>query len=325
MATAPVAPAASRDKTLYVAILGLVILLGWVYWPTLALMIQTWSSDPQYSHGYLVPVFAALLLWLRRGRAHFERWQPSWWGVALVVAGGLIRLAGGVLSSEWLDSAALLPCVAGLVLVLGGGAALGWSWPAIAFLAFMIPLPYRVAHALSGPLQQMATELSGLTMQTLGLPALAEGNTILLDGHRIAIVEACSGLSMLITFGALATGFAIIVRRPLLDRILLLLSAIPIAILANVLRITATGVALHTAGQRLADTLFHDLAGWLMMPLALAMLALELRLLDILLVMPPQRRLRPPIPGVGDLAARNLPPRSAQRRPRSVSSPPAGV
>jgi exosortase len=304
------------------AVLVLGGLVAWVYWPTLQLLVQTWTSDPQYSHGYLVPVFAVFLLWYRRSRADFANWHVSWWGVALLAAAGLIRMAGGFLSFDWLDAMALLPCLAGLALLLGGRPALAWSWPAIAFLAFMVPLPYRLAHSLSGPLQALATQMSGYLMQMLGLPAFVEGNTILLDGHRIAVVEACSGLSMLITFGALATAFAILVRRPMLDRVLFVLSAIPIAIVANVCRISATGVAMHTAGPELADKIFHDLAGWLMMPLAIGLLALEMKLLDVLLVAPAPSRVRPPIPGVaaGQTAPPAPPARGAQRQRQSVTA-----
>jgi exosortase len=273
-------------------------LLAWVYWPTLGLLAEVWRADPQYSHGFLVPAFAAYLLWARRDRAGFAGWRTSWWGVGWIAAAGLLHLAGAYLAFDWLDAMALLPCLAGLAVLLGGRPALAWSWPAIGFLAFMVPLPYRVAHSLSGPLQRIATDLSGYTMQMLGLPALVEGNTILLNGTRLAVVEACSGLSMLIVFAALSTAAAVVVRRPLLDRIILLCSAIPIAILANVVRITATGVAVCLAGPRLADVLYHDLAGWLMMPLAIGMLALVLKVLDFLLVVARDRRPPVRVPGV---------------------------
>jgi exosortase len=280
-------------------VLGLSGLLLWVLWPTLALFLETWQADPQYSHGYLVPAFSAYLLWSRRAGADFTHWQTSWWGVAALAAAGLLRLAGAYLSFDWLEGISLLPLLAGLALLLGGRAALKWSWPAVAFLAFMVPLPYRVAHSLSEPLQRLTTEWSGAALQTLGFPAIVEGNTILMGTARIAVVEACSGLSMLLVFGALATAAAIVVRRPLLDRVVLLLCAAPIAVVANIIRITATGVALATGGQRLADLIFHDLAGWLMMPLAVVMLVLVTKLLDVLLVSPPKQAPAPPLPGLG--------------------------
>jgi exosortase len=285
------------ERPLPAALIALGGLLAWVYLPTLEQFLTTWSSDPQYSHGYLVPLFSAYLLWARRSRAGISSWQTSWWGVAWIAAACLIRMAGAYFSSDWLDAVSLLPCLAGLAVLLGGWPALAWSWPAILFLVFMIPLPFRVAHGLSGPLQTLATQASGWTLQTLGLPALVEGNTILLDGQQIAIAEACNGLAMLIVFVALAMAMAIVIRRPLLDRIVVLFSAVPVALLANVIRITATGILYAKAGRYWGDLVFHDLAGWLMMPLAIGILLLVLKVLDLLLVTPPARRVRPPIPG----------------------------
>jgi exosortase len=187
---------------------------------------------------------------------------------------------------EPLETMSLLPTVFGLVLLVGGWSVLAWSWPALAFLAFMLPLPFSIESALALPLRRIATEISTYVLQTLGCPASAEGNIIYIDDIRLGVEEACSGLGMLMTFFALATALAMIVQAPLYDRLILIASAVPIAILANVIRISATGVAYHLAGREssLAQMIYHDLAGWLMMPLALAMLWLELKFLANLLI-----------------------------------------
>jgi exosortase/archaeosortase family protein len=126
-------------------------------------------------------------------------------------------------------------------------------------------------------------------LQTLGLPALAEGNTILLGDVRIGIVEACSGLSMLVVFIALATAAALLLRRPLWEKLLLVGSALPIALLANVARITVTALLHEMVGDEEADAFFHDWAGWFMMPLAVALILAELRLGTWLLQTPAAR------------------------------------
>jgi len=130
-------------------------------------------------------------------------------------------------------------------------------------------------------LRRMATQMSTYVLQTLGCPAMAEGNIIYIDDIQLGVAEACSGLGMLMTFFALATALALIVNASLPNRLVLVASAIPIAILANVIRISATGVAYHLGGKEseLAQMIYHDLAGWLMMPLALGMLWLELKFL----------------------------------------------
>jgi exosortase len=257
--------------------------LVWAYWPKFADLAECWSHNSTYSHGYLVPFFALALLWLRRGQLAEVRPQLTWWGVPLLAAAAALRLGGAYFFVTWAENVSLLPALAGLAVLLGGGRGLRWSWPAIAFLAFMIPLPYQVEAALPYPLQRLATLASTYTLETLGFPALAEGNVILLNDVRIGVVEACSGLSMLFIFFALSTAVASVSRRPLLDRLIIVASAIPIALAANTVRIVATGILHETVGSRLANLVFHNLAGWLMMPLALAMLGLELLILSRLL------------------------------------------
>lgn len=275
-----------REPTLWLAmVLGLVI--AWVYWPTIAEMSDSWSTDPRYSHGYLVPAFALFLL-LRSGSAGASSAKSTagggLWGLLLLGGGLALRLAGARYFFSWAEGISLLPTLAGFALLVGGKGGLRRSWPAIAFLGFMVPLPYQVEVAMGEPLQRLATKASTYAMQTLGLPALAEGNVIHLNETDIGVVEACSGLSMLFTFFAVATGAAIVIDRPWLDRILVVLSAVPIAILVNIIRITTTGILHATVGGPVADMVFHDLAGWLMMPIALVILWAEIALLGKLLI-----------------------------------------
>lgn len=267
--------------------------LLWAYWPSLAGMAGRWADDPRYSHGYLVVAFSAVLLVLRREQLTSIRPCPSWWGVALIAAGSGLRLLGTYVYFDWLDGVSLVPCLAGLCALVWGRGALRVAAPAIAFLAFMVPLPFRLEQALGGPLQQVATLISTSTLQTLGLSAVSEGNTIVMEHARIGVVEACSGLSMMILFFALATGVAMLIQRPLVDRLLIVASAAPIAVVANIARITVTGVLHETVGERVANIVFHDLAGWLMMPLGLTLLGLELQLLAWLFIEPTPER---PIP-----------------------------
>ena len=179
-----------------------------------------------------------------------------------------------------------LPCLAGLWLLIGGRTAWRWGWPAIAFLAFMVPLPYTLSLSLAGPLQRLATLASTFLLQTIGMPAVAEGNVILLNEVEVNVVEACSGLRMLVVFFAFATAVALIVKRPLWEKLLLVASAIPIALVVNIMRITATGLLYETVSGAAAKLVFHDLAGWLMMPVALALLGLELQFLKRLVIEP---------------------------------------
>jgi exosortase len=268
--------------SLSIAALGASVL--WASWPTLGALMQRWSSDPQYSHGYVVPVLALLVLWHRRAQFPTILQQPSWWGIALLLLAGGLRLGSAFFLFNWLDAVSLLPALAGSCLLLGGWPLLRWAWPAVAFLIFMVPLPFQAEISLAQPLQSLATTASTFALQTLGFPAVADGNMILIDDTRLGVSEACSGLSMLMTFFALSTAVALVIRRPLLDRILIIFSAIPIGVLVNIARITVTGILYRTVGLEIGKVVFHDLAGWLMMPLALGLLSLELQLLSRLFV-----------------------------------------
>jgi exosortase len=256
-----------------------VLVLTWVYWPTLASLVGRWGTDPQYSHGYLVPLFALFLLWFRRTLMPAGPGSPSWWGLPLLLLALLARFAGIYLYLDWLAAVSLVPCVAAVFLLVGGLPALRWAWPAVLFLIFMVPLPFQAEVALAHPLQRVATRASTYTLQTLGFTAFAEGNVIRLGQVRIGVVEACSGLSMLVIFFALSAAVILLVRRPWYEKAVIFFSAIPIAVVVNVLRITVTGILHKTVSSRLADLVFHDLAGWLMMPVALGLMWCELRLL----------------------------------------------
>jgi exosortase len=265
----------------------------WAYWSTLAGLAWRWNVDPQYSHGFVVPLVAAGLIWLRRDRMMQADTGPSWLGLPLVLLAAALRLGAARLYFEWLDWLSVLPAVAGLVLLCGGRGVWKCAWPGVLFLSFMLPMPYRLETALAGPLQSLATTMSTFCLQTLGFPAVAEGNLIIINESTVGVAEACSGLRMLVVFVACAAAVAIVVNKPLWERGFLLLSAFPIAIICNVTRITVTGILFETVGRTWGKLVFHDLSGWLMMIMAVAMLKLEVWCLNHALIAPPPRAVVP--------------------------------
>lgn len=253
---------------------------GWAYGSTLVETAERWRTDPQYSHGWLVPLFSAYLLYRRRAQVPAAGFRPRWWGLAVVLAAVALRGLGYALYQPWLDAVSLLVCVGGVAATVGGWPAVKWAGPAVLFLAFMIPLPFRLQFALGGSLQSVATAASTYLLQTAGVPAIAEGNVILLSETRIGVVEACNGLSMLVTFFALAAGFALLIDRHWLYAAAMAAAAVPIAVAANVLRITVTGLLYEANQNKIAQVVFHDVAGWLMMPLGVGLLFALLWFLD---------------------------------------------
>lgn len=269
-------------------VLGLIVVVLSSYAGPLAKLAQRWSREPDYSHGFLVPVFSAVLLWHRRKIIAVGATKGSWWGLAFIAVAGTMRWGAKFLLYPLLETFSLIPCLVGVTLLIGGIQALKWAWPSIAFLVFMVPLPSAFAGLLSHPLQQVATISSTWLLQTLGLTAISRGNVISLPSGQIGVVEACSGLRMLMLFLAITVGASFLINRPLWEKVFVSLSALVIAVLTNILRITVTAVLYEFAGAELAEKVFHDLAGWLMMPVAMLLLMLELYVLSKLLVTPDQ-------------------------------------
>ncbi len=266
-------------------VVGALAAIAWAYWPTIVEMGERWVEDPQYSHGFLVPVFSGYLLWSHRKGILGKSLVGSWWAIAFLAAGFALWGLGTHFFFNWFCEVSMLIALAGLAVAIGGWTALRWSWQAILFLGFMVPIPYRLQTVMGGRLQQIATSMSTYAIQTLGAPAIREGNVILINDVKIGVVEACNGLGMLMTFFAIST--AMVMLLPSLAkwiRAVLLFSAIPVAIFANVVRITATGLLMNASQMRAAHVVFHDIAGLLMMPLAIVILFVEIRFLKMLLV-----------------------------------------
>jgi len=252
------------------------------YWSAMATLVQRWYHDPDYLHGFLVPIFAAILLWYRRdmlGEAGSGE-HGSRWGLLLIAVAGAMRMISAYYYYTLLDPASLIPCLAGLTLFVGGWKALRWAWPSIVFLIFMVPLPGFVAGRLGGPLQHLATVASTFLIQTIGISAVAEGNVISLADSQIGVAEACNGLRNMMLFLTVCVGLVFISRRTVAEKVIIVLSSAVIALLANVVRITVTAILHQMVSHQAATTLYHDLAGAFMMPLAVVFLWLELAYLN---------------------------------------------
>jgi len=277
-AAAPAEPASKADRkirwTSAAAAASIAAAATWAYWPVLVALERTWAQQADYSHGYLVAPLAALFLWVRRDQAPHTPASLAWGGLALLMLGLGMRLAGALWYLPALESWSLPLCLAGVAWFLGGRKFVRWSLPAIAFLAFMLPLPYRAEQMLSRPLQVVATRASCWLLECLGEPAIDEGNVIVMRDARLFVAEACSGIRIFISVLALAYAYTALLNRRWWCKACLLVSVLPVAIAVNVLRITITGLLHAYAADETAQRFAHDISGWAMLPVAALMLAI---------------------------------------------------
>lgn len=261
----------------------LLVALALSYVPTFSSLIERWISDDNYNYGFLVVPIAAFILWNRRDLlpklgADFK---PVWPALGVVVVLLLARYWLYERNEGYLENLTFLPVIVASTLLFGGWAMLRFAWPAIAFLIFMYPLPERLNGLLSYNLQSFATTASCSILQMIGRPAIYEGNIILIPGYTLEVARACSGLSMLLTFVALITAMVIIDKNlSLWQRIVLLISSVPIALASNVIRIIVTALCYPIFGPIRVEKFAHDFAGWAMMPIGLLMAWAEIVLLE---------------------------------------------
>jgi exosortase len=268
----------------YFALAVVVVVLGWSYAPNLGSLVDTWNRDPNYSHGFLVVPVALVILWRRWVEAESRAIRPAWWGWLALGGALVVRAACYERGAEWSETATLLLVVASLTLAAGGWPLLRTVWPAIAFLVFLLPLPQSINGLLSQPLQSVATLGSCALLKLMGLWVVAEGNVILVGADSLEVAAACNGLSMLMCLAATVTAMTLLVAMAPWKRVVLLVSIIPVALISNILRITATAWCYHLFGSAVGGHFAHDAAGWLMMPMALVLVGSELALMSWLFV-----------------------------------------
>ncbi len=263
--------------------------LAVLYAANLLHFVFTWSTDENYSHGFLVPLLALYFGREARKRGPVREVGGLWIGVSLLVASVLARLATILVPVGMVGDVGFLLGIAGICGLMSGREALKRYAFAIAFLVFMIPLPVALYTTLANPLQRVVSGLGASILTAMGIPVLCEGNLMTLPGDvRMFVAEACSGMRQLTGFLALTTAVAYLSRRPAWQRALLVASSVPIAMTANVLRVTLTGLIMFHLDPKYASGKFHTVEGLLMMAVGLGLLGLECSALKVLSDTPPE-------------------------------------
>jgi exosortase len=269
------------DTTASLVVLGAI---AWSYAPNVAALYQTWADDPNYSHCFFVLPVALLMYWRRVRGADPSDWRPTlsgWVGLAFVLT---VRTLFYEFGAEWSETATLPLVLVCLLLTRGGWPLLGRVWPALAFVVFLLPLPPKINGALAQPLQHVATTGTCLLLKLTGVWVVPQGNVILVGKVPLEVAEACNGLSTLMCLSATVVATTILWPMAVWKRLALLASIVPVALVSNILRITATSWCYNSLGVDSGRRYAHDAAGWLMMPMALILVVLELTVLSWLIV-----------------------------------------
>jgi exosortase len=261
-------PAATVTAALAVAF----AFFGYLYHDVIAGLIHDWMHDGNYSHGLLVAPLALFAAWRSRDAFAAAPRRPSTWGLALAAA-SLGLLVFGTLGAEFFTArVSMLGVIAGVIWFVWGGRHLRLALFPLFLLLLTIPLPEIVFTRLTLPLQGLAARAGAAALSAMNVPVLREGNVITLATGSLEVAEACSGIRSLMSLVALAVCYGWLSSERASVRVALALAAVPIAVIANAVRVAGTGLAAARYGSDVAEGFFHAFSGWLMFVLAFALL-----------------------------------------------------
>jgi exosortase D (VPLPA-CTERM-specific) len=258
-----------------------VLLCCVVFARSLLELVSRWDGQEEYSHGYLIPLVSAWLLWTRREALRASVGQPTITGAALILIAIAMHITGE-LSAIWiLSQVGFVIALMGIVLAIGGYSLLRIAFIPIAYLLFAIPLPYFIDASLSLKLQLLSSELGVAFIRLFGIPVYLDGNIIDMGTYKLQVIEACSGLRYLYPLLSLSFLAAYLFHGSLWQRAIIFLSAIPIAIGMNGFRIGLVGFLVDRWGNQMAEGVLHFFEGWVIFIACSAILAGEMYVLAL--------------------------------------------
>jgi exosortase len=255
---------------------GLVLVL---YGRVLEDMARQWWSDPNYGHGFLVPMFAAYIMWREHGRRRDVPIQTSNWGLPIMLSAIGLLILGTLGSEHFTARISILVLITGTIVFLAGWQALQSVAFPMAYLVLMIPLPAILYYQLTFPLQLFASRLGASGLVALGVPTIREGNLLILPNCTLEVVEACSGVRSLLSLLAAVVGYVYLAEESMWKRGILIALTVPVVIFSNGFRLVATGVLSFVYGPSVDSGWIHTALGLVFFGLAFLSILLVHRLL----------------------------------------------
>ncbi len=272
-------PAIPWTVGLPIALLALLVVL--LYRGVALKLVTDWFELPDFSHGFLIPFFAAYLVWTKWDTLRKTPVRSSWMGLPLVLLGLLFLMTGRLGADLFLARTSFLLLAAGSVWMLFGRAMVSQLKFVFLVLLLAIPLPAVLFNQITFPLQLLASRMASSLLPLAGVPVLREGNVIQLPAMQLEVAEACSGIRSLLSLFTLAVIYGYFLEKSVGRRVALAIASVPIAVAANAARIFGTGLCVQYWDPDKAMGFFHEFSGWLMFLVSLTFLYLVHRVTGI--------------------------------------------
>lgn len=240
----------------------LLVLLLAAYLRTVLFTAHIVLSSDDMAQGLFAPFVAGYIAWTARDKLSRSSRSGAFWGLPVLIIGALIGVWAVLADSMTLSRGACLISLVGAITVVWGIAGLRTLLFPLALLLFTFPLSPVLYGELTAPLQDLATRLSEVAFDMIGITALREGNVLHLPSQTLSIVEACSGLRSLLTILFFTLSYVFLFEKRTAIRIITAILCIPAAIAMNVLRITATGYLAERINKQYTTGLPHEILGW---------------------------------------------------------------
>jgi len=285
-------PNTSRGNILRWGATGFLLMVFiWSYWSNIKDLWNIWQRSDEYSSGLLVPFLAVYVLWLRREQIASCSIKPSLWGLLIFLAAQAINLFGLFFMYSSMERLSVVVSIVALVLLLFGCELFRKVLTTLLFLCLMLPLPRSIHSTIVLPLQVWSTSSAVFCLEMMGYDVVRQGNIIDINGATVAVAEACNGLRMIMAFFVVGGFIILLSKRVWWEKVVILVSSLPVALLCNTIRLAITAVAFTVLKGERWEKIFHDFGGYAMMPLAIGIIVFEFWLLARIVTVQTEKRI----------------------------------